>query len=95
MVKYLNEDENAFRRLQSVVNDSIRRGEDCYSDDEPSTSTASTKPTGTTGCFQSFKLPQKLRGWLLLDRAHLPYREHTSILTSTATTLYGKVRTVL
>ena len=42
-----------------------------------------------------FKLPQKLRGWFTLDRAHLPYREHTSILTSTTSTLYSKIRTVL
>ena len=92
MIQYLNTEEAAYRKLQKTLNQVIKKGEDEYSSDELIDRDPST---GDTRTFFGFKLPKRLRGWFLLNRASLPAREHTSLLNSAGSTSYSSVRQLM
>ena len=71
-MKYINEEETAYRKLQRVLKTAIDEGQDEFSDDDPSTPQKNR-----------FKLPKRLRGWLFMERSQIPRKEHSGILHMT------------
>ena len=56
MTKFKNDEETTYRRLQSVLNEAMRNGEDEYSDDDGTVTTKNGK------LAPKFRLPKRLRG---------------------------------
>ena len=79
-MKFRNEEEAAYRRLQSVLNEAMKNGEDEYSDDDGTVTTKDGKRV------PKFRLPKRLRGWMFLERSRIPSREIPSILNQTKNT---------
>ena len=73
MTTFKNDEETKYRRLQTVLNEAIRNGEDEYSDDDGVVTTKDGKP------IPKFRLPKRLRGWMYLERARIP---HVTFLAS-------------
>ena len=70
LMKYINEEDTAHRKLQRVLKTATDDGKDDYSDDDdPDT--------------KRFRLPKRLRGWHFLERASTPLKEHSGILNQT------------
>jgi len=91
IIKYKNEEETAYRRLQKVLNEAMTTGEDEYSSDED-------QPPLTDKYGEEiprFRLPKRLRGWLFLDRAHLPTKELPSIMNFSGNTNIDQLRKVI
>ena len=72
LTKYINAEETAYRKLQRTLREAMEGGTDEYSEDEQ------YQPPGT-----KFKLPKRLRGWLFMERAQIPPKEHSGILNMT------------
>ena len=58
--------------LQRTLKEAMEGGAYEYSEDEPG------QPDRT-----KFKLPKRLRGWLFMERARVPLKEHSGILNMT------------
>ena len=70
-MKYINAEETAYRTLQRVLNKAMDGGQDEYSED------------GQGPDHTKFKLPKRLRGWLFMERAQIPLKQHSGILNMT------------
>ena len=89
MNKFRNDEEAAYRKLQSILNDAMKNGEDEYSDD---VGTILDK-NGKT--ISKFKLPTRLRGWLCLERAGIPPKDVPAILNQTKNTHVDRLQRIL
>ena len=76
-------------KLQSVLNEAMKNGEDEYSDDDGTAMTKDGKPV------PKFRLPKRLRGWMFLERSRIPAREIPSILNQTKNTHINRIQTIL
>ena len=85
-VHYINEEETAYRKLQTTMDDIIAAGEDEFSEDEAD-HIGSSK--------QRFRLPKRLRGWLFLTRSGLRKEDYPTILSNTGGMNYDKLRRTL
>merc|ERR1712016_551856 len=72
LIKYINAEETAYRKLQRTLKEAMEGGADEYSSDEDPTQ----EP-------RKFKLPKRLRGWLFMERSQIPNNEHSGILNTT------------
>ena len=84
LMKYINEEETAYRKLQRVLKTAIDEGQDEFSDDDQASPQKS-----------KFKLPKRLRGWHFLERASTPLREHSGILNQTGGMNIDKLKKVM
>ena len=89
MYKFRNEEEAAYRKLQAVLNDAMRNGEDECSDDDGTVETRAGKH------IPKFRFPKRLRGWMFLERARIPAKEVPAILNQTKNTHIDRLQTVL
>ena len=71
--KYINSEETAYRKLQRVSKEAMEGGADEFSDEDLPANPKKRK----------FQLPKRLRGWLFMERAQLPLKEHSGILNMT------------
>ena len=71
--KYINAEETAYRKLQRVLKEAMEGGADEFSEDD-------TPPDPKK---RKFQLPKRLRGWLFMERAQIPLKEHSEILNMT------------
>ena len=72
LIKYINAEETAYRKLQRTLKEAMEGGQDEWSsEDEPDTE------------VRKFKLPKRLRGWLFMERSQIPLKEHSGILHTT------------
>ena len=62
--KYINAEETGYRKLQRVLKEAMEGGTDEFSEDE-----TRLDPTN-----RKFQLPKRLRGWLSMERAHIPLK---------------------
>ena len=83
LMKYINAEESAYRKLQRVLKDAMEGGHEEYSSDEE------------TSEVKKFQLPKRLRGWLFLDRAAIPLKEYSGILNQTGGMNIDKLKTVM
>ena len=72
LIKYINAEETAYRKLQRTLKEAMEGGADEYSSDEDPTQ----EP-------RKFKLPKRLRGWLCMERSQIPIKEYSGILNMT------------
>ena len=70
LMKYINAEETAYRKLQRVLRSATEDGEDEYSDND--------NPQA-----RKFQLPKRLRGWHFLEHVAIPLKEHSGILNQT------------
>ena len=89
MNKFRNDEEAAYRKLQSILNDAMKNGEDEYSDDDGTI----LDKNGKT--ISKFKLPKRLRGWLFLERARIPPKDVPAILNQTKNTHVDRLQRIL
>ena len=89
MFKFKNEQDTAYRKLQSVLNEAMKNGEDEYSDDDGKVTTPSGKE------IPKFRLPKRLRGWMFLERSRIPPKDMPAILNQTKTTHIDKLQQIL
>ena len=82
LMKYINAEETAYRKLQRVLKTATQEGEDEYSDDDGSG-------------VRRFQLPKRLRGWHFLGRAAIPLKEHSGILNQTGGMNVDKLKKVM
>ena len=80
---YINAEESAYRRLQRVLRDAMEGGQDEYSE------------TDETSDVERFQLPKRLCGWLFLDRASIPIKEHSGMLNMTGGMNIDKLKQVM
>ena len=71
LLKYINAEETAYRRLQKVLKQATEGGGDEYNEDEE----VNVDDPKKRRC----KLPKRLRGWLFLERAAIPAREYSGM----------------
>ena len=83
LTKYMNAEETAYRKLQRTLKEAMEGGTDEYSDDDHGTDEA------------RFKLPKRLRGWLFMERAQIPLKEHSGILNMTQGLNIDKLKKVM
>ena len=88
LMKYINEEETAYRKLQRVLKTAIDEGQDEFSEDDQATPQATPQKS-------KFKLPKRLRGWHFLERASIPLREHSGILNQTGGMNIDKLKKVM
>ena len=72
LIKYIHAEEQAYRKLQRTLKEAMEGGHDEWSSDE--------EPNPRN---RKFKMPKRLRGFLFLERAQLPLKEHSGILNLT------------
>ena len=72
MIKYIHAEEQAYRKLQRTLKEAMEGGHDEWSSDED------PNPRN-----RKFKMPKRLRGFLFLERAQIPLKEHSGILNIT------------
>ena len=82
LMKYINAEETAYRKLQRVLKTSAEEGEDEYSSEDDSKT-------------RKFQLPKRLRGWHFLERAAIPIKEHSGILNQTGGMNIDKLKKVM
>ena len=92
MNKFRNDEEAAYRKLQSILNDAMKNGEDEYSDEDE---TAPSITTNQGKKVPKFRLPKRLRGWMFLERSKIPSKEIPAILNQTKNTNINKLQAVL
>ena len=65
LTKHINAEETAYRKLQRVLKEAMDDNNDEYSEDE-------------SGWYypKQFQIPKRLRGWLFMERAQIPFKEH-------------------
>ena len=72
LIKYINAEETAYRKLQRTLKEAMEGGQDEWSsEDEPDAE------------VRKFKLPKRRRGWLFMERSQIPLKEHSGILHMT------------
>ena len=86
--KYVNDEEAAYRKVQKVMNEVMLQGDDEYSSDDDIVTESGLK-------IQKFRLPKSLRGWLFLERCHIPIRELPAIFNQTKGTHIDKLKRVM
>ena len=72
LIKYIHAEEQAYRKLQRTLREAMEGGHDEWSSDED------PNPNN-----RKFKMPKRLRGFLFLERAQIPLKEHSGILNIT------------
>ena len=87
LMKYINAEETAYRKLQRVLKTATDAGEDEYSSDDVSLQVVPAK--------RKFQLPKRLRGWHFLERAGIPLKEHSGILNQTGGVNIDKLKKVM
>ena len=87
LMKYINAEETAYRKLQRVLKTATDAGADEYSSDDVSLSASPSK--------RKFQLPKRLRGWHFLERAGIPLKEHSGILNQTGGVNIDKLKKVM
>ena len=92
MFKFKNDQEAAYRKLQTVLNEAMKNGEDEYSDEDE---TAPSITTNQGKKVPKFRLPKRLRGWMFLERSQIPSKEIPAILNQTKDTNLNNLQAVL
>ncbi len=82
LMKYINAEETAYRKLQRILKSAAEDGEEEYSSDDDSKA-------------RKFQLPKRLRGWHFLERAAIPLKEHSGILNQTGGMNIDKLKKVM
>ena len=89
MTTFKNEEETKYRRLQKILNEAMKAGEDEYSDDDGLVTTKEGKP------IPKFRHPKRLRGWMYLERVRIPPRDVPGLLNQIKTTNITRLQTCL
>ena len=92
MFKIKNDQEAAYRKLQTALNEAMKNGEDEYSDEDD---TAPSIMTSQGKKVPKFRLPKRLRGWMFLERSKIPSKETPAILNQTKNTNINKLQAAL
>ena len=65
LTKYIHAEEIAYRKLQRILKEAMAGGNDEFSEDDATITPSTTK---------KFQLPERLRGWLFMERSQIPLK---------------------